>query len=161
MRGEGVPTPGIVATDVVAVGPTVTPKAPPFPGVDEEATPIFDQVWGSEPFVHLGAEIDAMDAMLAEQFPSWGLDQIAPLPIESLIKELKTRVDPAVAWTIEESVGAQALFDKIKNVVTGEEDTDGDDTAGPAGDPDVADPAEGPTLVGGDGPHDPGDPRAS
>lgn len=163
LRREVVPTPGIVATDPVALGPAVAPTAPAFPGVDDEATPIHDRLWGSEPFVHLGAEIDAMDAMLAEQFPSWGLDEIAPLPVETMIKDLVARVGEGTAWAIEAEVGQDAWNRKALGLA-GEEESD-DDTAepagpGPAGDADVADPAEGPALVGGDSPGGPDDAQA-
>lgn len=159
VRSETVPAAPIVATDSVALGPTVAPTAPHFPGVDEEPTPVFDGLWGSEPFAHLGAEIDAMDAMLAEQFPSWGLDEIAPLPIESLIKEMVAKVGEDVAWAVKQVAMAEIMSRRLAGPL-GEEESDGDTTepagSGPAGDADVADPAEGRAPVDEDDRQDPG-----
>lgn len=161
LRSPGVPTEDIVATDPAAVGPPVIVHAPEFPGTDVEVTPVFDELWRSAPFVHLGAEIDVMDAMLTEPFEPWGLDDLLPLPIELMIRDLTAKVGPDVAWATEQYTGAQALVNRVITGLAdeGEGGNDGDDT-GSAGDADVADPAEGPAVVGGDGGDDPVRPQA-
>lgn len=152
VRGTAVPTSPIVATDPVAVGPTVTHEAPAFPGVDEAALPIYDALVAGS-YQHLALQDAAAAAMAAEPFPSWGLEDVAPVPLTFMIAELRKKVDPGTAWTIEESVRAQALLDKITVLgeVTSDDDTDGE----PAGDAEGADPGAA-AVVAGDGRDDHG-----
>lgn len=231
LRGETVPVPSIVATDPVALGPTVTidpvidfdrlsmvapngcddcsvepfehhryphrpgqrvdfdadpgpddtqvlptvgwepTPAPEFPGIEEEGTPFFDALAGSPEFAHLWAEGAHWDTeALAEPEP-WGLVERLPLPIEGLIEDLKAGMDPAVAWTIEESVGAQAMLSRTWEQIELEESQaydeleevryagDGAAEDGPAGDAEGADPGGG-DQVANRGDDDPALPAA-
>ena len=143
LRRQPVPVPAIVATDLVAVADRPPVTAPEFPGVNEADTPIFDDLWTSS----MERSAREADAMLAEAFEPWGLDELAPLPIESMIKELVERVGDGTAWAIEQEVGADAWHRRVLNLGE-EDDSDADD--GPAGDAGLVDGPEGPAVVGGD-----------
>lgn len=145
MRSAGVPVPGIVATDPVAVGPTVAPRPIEFPGVERQGTPIFDALMTPK-FAHAVVEADFM---VGEPFEPWDIVERVPLPIEGMIEDLRAGMDPDVAWTIEESVGAQALLDRLRARV-GEVDDDDDD--GPAGDPAGVDAGGADAVAADDGP---------
>lgn len=149
LRGPTVPVPAIVATDLVAVAARAPVSAPEFPGLDEQATPIHDRLVQDTEFSMTDAEAQAM---ISGGFESWGLDEIAPLPIESLISDLKAQVGDGTAWVIESEVGHAVLSARLAEHL-GEGDDDADD--GPAGVADLADGPEGPPLVAGDGGDDP------
>lgn len=150
LRGPTVPVPTIVATAPVAVAPRPAVSAPEFPGVSDADTPIFDQLLAGTRCTVGHAEAEAM---LAEPFLSWGLDEIAPLPIETLIKDLTAQVGEGTAWVIESEVGHAVLAHRFaQGQRLGEEDNDGQPDDGPTGDADVADGSEGPPVVGSDAP---------
>jgi hypothetical protein len=87
-------------------------------------------------------------AMVTEPFESWGLDEMLPLPVESMIKDLVAKVGEGTAWAIEAEVGQDAWNRKIN---LGEEDDDEQPDDGPAGAAGLADGPEGPAVVVGDG----------
>lgn len=151
LRAATVPVPSIVATDPVAVGTPVTAVAPEFPGVADADTPVYDQLLADMPLTMTPAEADAM---INEGVESWGLDEIAPLPIESMIKDLVAQVGDGTAWTIEQEVGADAWHRRALNL--GEVDNDDTDD-GPAGDAELGDGPGGPAVVDDDHNDDPGD----
>lgn len=152
LRGPTVPVPAIVATDPVAVTARAPVSAPEFPGLDEATPLIYDQLLAeTRPSL---SEAEAQ-AMIAEGFESWDLDEIAPLPIESLIKDLKAQVGEGMAWVIESEAGRAVLADRLtKNL--GEVDNDEQPDDGPTGDADLADGPARPALVVSDGDHSPG-----
>lgn len=141
------PVPAIVATDLVAVADRPPVTAPEFPGVSEADTPIFDDLWTTG----MSRSAREADAMLAESFEPWGLDELAPLPIESMIKELVEQVGDGTAWAVEQEVGHAILARRFSDDVRlGEEDNDGSTDSQSTGDADLADGPEGPAVVGGD-----------
>lgn len=146
LRGPAVPVPTIVATDAVAVAPRPAVSAPEFPGLDDADTPIFDELWTDDLEV---ASAEAAE-LLAVPFESWGLDERAPLPVESMIKDLVAKVGEGTAWAIEMEVGQDAWHRRVLHL--GEEEDDGQPDSGPDGDPVVVDGPEGPAVVGGDAP---------
>lgn len=140
--------PTIVATDPVAIADRPAVSAPEFPGVSDADTPIYDQLRAD---TRCGLSEAEAEAMIAAPFESWGLDEMAPLPIESMIKELKAQVGEGMAWVIESEAGAEVRNRRLtKNL--GEEDSDGRADDGPVGDPVVVDGPEGPAVVGSDAP---------
>lgn len=163
------PAAAIVATDPVALGATVTvapddtqvlptvvaqpQPAPEFPGVTEEATPIFDALI-AEQFPEWEEQGIQAAQLLAEPFEEWDLVERVPLPIEGLIEDLMAGMEPEVARTIEESVEAHALMHRVaKHYREGNERGEGTD------DHDIrpADHAEGAEPAGGDAVAGPGD----
>lgn len=154
LRGPTVSVPAIVATDLVAVAPRPPVSAPEFPGVSDADTPVFDELMRDQPLEMTDLEAAAL---AGAPFESWGLDEIAPLPVETMIKELAAQLGEGTVWALEQEVGAEILNRRALNL--GEEDGDEQPDDGPAGDALVADGPEGPAMVGGDGPddHDPAD----
>lgn len=133
------PVPAIVATDLVAVADRPPVTAPEFPGVSEASTPIFDNLWTTD----MTRSAREAAAMLAESFEPWGLDELAPLPIESMIKELVEQVGDGTAWAVEQEVG-HAILARRLGTSLGEEGNDEQPDDGPAEGSDVADGPEGP-----------------